>query len=725
MDCRSQSRRLNSEHGVFLALTAVGMFTILIFLQMTVDSMRAREARAFAQQKAEELCYVAVGDLPNARAAVERISSQLQQPIVHNGYSRLTGVSISIPTSPLDVDDDTPFVSGGPRSFAAMGVLGGCDSSIDCEFFGDVEDPTLAAKVPSNFWQRADFNAYVSCETEVTYDALVNIADLGLSRKVRGKTAVRSEVRGARPQSRGGVLVGIAPYVETYPVEQRFRFPLAQFIPNNALAITDHNQPPALGNLVFSDPRQVLSDGIHPDAFAFTDAIPSDRKYSLEWITRDPPLFLPQWAPWDSTESVIPFNYSARDELINQKHNLMTVARNHIIAGIAAVLSRHADTFDSGYVLLGPKNSDGSETPPVFLSVPGQNSTRERFRFPSLSWQHTSDLLIQLGAPNGYLCPYASCPNGSQHLVTSNVLADAFFATNRGNGARALTHDWLQNPNFESDRYIPRPQVAPEYPTILGNDSDYWSPSLRRHLMSIPELLQFTGSVEECPVQFAKAGTHCLKPGVELDPMRKANGSVPSIISFLKLANGSEPALRADRVHLPAPDGSPAPRFDNFDQDSMVLLFIQKPLEPSAEPAPADSTAPCSSAPDTPSSEMTAIRAEVDTLLSAQGRNIYVVYMPVNAAGLYRKQVCDLEYAFNAVAVGDQRETATGNRVFRIGPAGPDGNSACGSYLPLPFTPEDICMQQFFVELLGDGPRGGENIVKNLASLIFKPVLAL
>ena len=39
--------RLHSEKGVFLALTAVSMLTLLVFVQMTVDSMRAREARAF------------------------------------------------------------------------------------------------------------------------------------------------------------------------------------------------------------------------------------------------------------------------------------------------------------------------------------------------------------------------------------------------------------------------------------------------------------------------------------------------------------------------------------------------------------------------------------------------------------------------------------------------------------------------------------------------------
>ena len=295
------------------------------------------------------------------RTVASRIASQLQEPVIHNGYSRLTGVSITAPTSPTNVGGNIPHLAGAPKIFSALQVTPACDASISCEFGGDVRHASATSKFPSQFWAVADHNAYVACETEVTYDALADIANLGLRRKVKGKASIRAEVRGARPNKRGGVFFGIAPYQEFYPWQKRFEFPITKFPAQNPLEVTDHSPNPTAGNLAFVIERAELNDNTHSNIFAATAALRSDKRYSKNVVTETY-----EWVDWDDANGAGGETYSERDSMLLQKYNLATAARNHVLAGLATLLSKHSDTIRSSYVIVGPKNQDGSDTPGIF-----------------------------------------------------------------------------------------------------------------------------------------------------------------------------------------------------------------------------------------------------------------------------------------------------------------------------------------------------------------------
>ncbi|MCB0358497.1 MAG: hypothetical protein KDD44_02645, partial [Bdellovibrionales bacterium] len=645
-------------------MIALILLTLITFSLMLTDSLRSRAVRAIAQGKADELCAFAKPQLPDIRGALNSISAQLQSPVEPYGFTRLSSVRIVAPTSYYNLSNPAPFLPAGlsgPQAFATLGVPA-CDPSINCDFVADFTDGSISGNYPStNFWGLQpsgdfDHNSYISCEVTFDYDILFDLSALGLSRSVTGKSTFRTDVRGATPGSDGSVLVGIAPYVEMYPWESRFRFPdpSASFDPMNPIKGVDHSPAPTAGNLAFTQPRQSFNDSIHPKAFADQAIpVPSDFRYDPSFTANAVPPCASNWIPWNDPEScsALP-NYSSRDELLLQKYNLFVAARNKLLSGLEEILMRHGDSRQHGLAIITPKNAGGAPNLPVFISRPNDDPAQRLFTFPFLTWN--------AGGAFGQICPFEQSSSGvcspndlenAYHMLIASTFRDAFFVGNVLNGIVPSQSTVINNVGLEDPLWSSRTVVAPSYPSTAPY-GQYWGPSDSSHLMSVAELLQFLPGAEQCPYQAGAPLPNCIKPPIEHDgggaptAGAAANGLTGDIVSFLLAARNSINVLSASQPHVP-PDASPSPLPGT--RNELVLIFTHKRLQRSNEPAPA-AGAPCADPPAAPSAEMTAIRQQVSFINSGvNGRNVVVLFMPPNNVGMNEAIRCDFEWAFDAI----------------------------------------------------------------------------
>lgn len=672
-------RRQQRERGALAPIFGILLVSVLgVLVAVAVDTKRVKEAQAVLAEKLEGSCSEAARELPVTRSVVQRGSANYVpggstgSAIVDTDQSATNGIQLASFHRLDALRFIVPFpedVVGGGQLFSPSGMtsifnplssygVGNCVGGV-CGFAGNIGASEANSNYPTRYFYdvetgRVLSNGVVSCEARGLVDTIVSG-----QKAVNAKASYRIKVAGpTRTNSVGtkirrGIIIGIAPEVDTSGDDPRFRFTL-----------------PALAGL-----NPLAAGGPQNQAFMYARGVSTHSG-------------LPGIQLHGSPE--VQGGSSSHEEALVRCANPFVAVRNMVLHSVVGRLARLWATRDRTQILvIPPRNQDDSANIPVSIVAHGEDLSpalaASRFELPFINYKPSA-------TPNGetdragYLCPYsggcqdsqgAFVPSQRQMLVASQ-LRDCFFVFNTQNGARLPIDPSVSNARFEFPFMAPQTGTAPYY------SYDKWGFTDIAHRRSAEEAVALISTVEECPFRGTAPENSCAKPAIVPDAQQAPQGLRGDIVAFLQYARGAGQRFDAPGYMLTIPSRVPINNPENNEPNSQVILVVSKRLDPSVGLT----------------SERSRIRAEVDALNSQSGRTITVVYVPANAVDASPSAVENIREAFHTQEFGGP------NRVFTVMPGeywgGSSGIPACAGAPAFSTPNEPLCFRAYWESLLAN-----------------------
>jgi hypothetical protein len=579
-----------TERGAVATAAAVLIgLVLMIGVWLSVDTTRVYEGRVVATMLADQVCAVAVTDLPITRNALETALKTLKTfTDVHRSpllpYITVKEATFIIPTMITELGIDSPNKEKQSPEKLGLPECTGYKCSIDV----NVDDAT-AANYPDSFWSNNNkYNGYLGCEIEVEIRTL-----LSQTRTTKSKVAYRQRLRGEHPSNNTsrGVVVAVAPYVETLN-DVRFTF-------SNDLAASFNplqGESTSISNLAFTEDRAdcpgcLKGPAIGNDFSGNSKPSEDDRK---NWLRRC--------------------------------LNPYTAVRNTVLQSLMARLARHHETRTETEVLLispygtWPNGNPNKPTDPVVVARRGQDLTARAFTMP----------FINRRLKGAAACPMTSCNEKEQDMLFVSQLRDCLMVHNQHNGTDTPADPNVTNKDFEPvGPWLSPKSVVPPYPnhedayTGWGHTGQMNGNTPIR--FTVEQLVRMLPNVQESPTIFPTP-----IPGEK--PEATPAGLRPALTAFLNYTRTESNAYSSPgflRVNIPQYAEWPGPpNLTSESANAHIVIFISKRLGPDGDKEN--------------------IKNSIEKLNQDTTRRITVVYIPTTKADASKKAFDELKEAFDS-----------------------------------------------------------------------------
>ena len=534
-----------SEQGVLLPLFAVSaLFLIVTFAVYAFDIKLVKDAKAYGENLAIDLCSTAVNQMPFTRKAVNLAVNQLPNDV--NGSGQIQVNSRTLITK-VRIISPTPRFNYPEAGSALLGSIKDPTASCSiCEFEGDINTPAVISKYPQALWNydsrglNSKSNGQVSCEISLEVktffgDIMGTLLEQSSlqTRSVLAKAAFGSRLRrtGAVRDFDKPVSIVISPHLEIplSSISTRFTYVGSQSgSVIDPLTNFDSNEIPIDGNIGFSSGNDSRDMKELPDAV------------------------LPTNAPHRLVQNKGIPNADARRQLLLGCKNPLIEVRNLAIYSLIERLSRSWFTRRNTQILItGTSGVDAAGTTqtmaPTLLAKYGSDLTTPQFRLPYINF--LTDKFGFGGTPTvsgtpKLLCPFedAQCapsdpdiskitqsplPNGmasnddlrSFQRMAASMLRNCLPLNNQVNGY-ATAGDRLvdgQNAGYEPTSFSSSSNSSflEFFPGLGGDDWDLLPNTTTAERMNAAQTVRTLGSIRSCPFDQFTTSAGVLTPGFE------------------------------------------------------------------------------------------------------------------------------------------------------------------------------------------------------------------